>query len=41
MEEQRLKQEAELQQMRALQEAEGKKVHELEVQLTDASSQML
>ena len=36
MEEQRLKQEAELQQMKALQEKEGKKVHELEVQLTDA-----
>ena len=35
MEEQRIKQEAEMQQhMRALQEEEGKKVHELEIQLT-------
>ena len=36
IEEQRLKQEAELQQMKAMQEEEGKKVYELEVQLTDA-----
>ena len=36
MEELRMKQEADLQRMRALQEEEGKKVHELEVQFTDA-----